>query len=85
MNYSDFINKYAKHPNYKAPTGTTLNAKSWQTEAPLRMFLNNLDKEVAENPEELVVLVVPDKLLEMWKLHKTSSKHYWNWMTTIVY
>jgi urocanate hydratase len=55
VNYSDFIKKYADHPKYKAPTGTELNAKSWQTEAPLRMLLNNLDKDVAENPEELVV------------------------------
>src|SRR5271154_6159812 len=39
----------------KAPRGTTLNAKSWQTEAPLRMLMNNLDAEVAERPEELVV------------------------------
>ena len=35
--------------------GTTLNAASWQTEAPLRMLLNNLDPEVAEHPERLVV------------------------------
>ncbi|MCB9501508.1 MAG: urocanate hydratase [Deferribacteres bacterium] len=55
MNFSDFIKTYANHPHYKAPTGTTLHAKSWQTEAPLRMLLNNLDTEVAENPEELVV------------------------------
>jgi len=39
----------------KAPRGTTLNAKSWLTEAPLRMLMNNLDAEVAERPEELVV------------------------------
>lgn len=50
-----FIEKYAKPPIYKAPTGAELNTKSWQTEAPLRMFLNNLDTEVAEKPEELVV------------------------------
>ncbi len=37
------------------PTGTTLNAKSWQTEAPLRMLMNNLHPDVAENPHELVV------------------------------
>ncbi|MBU1098986.1 MAG: urocanate hydratase [Bacteroidetes bacterium] len=55
MNYSDFIKTYANHPVYKAPTGLELNAKSWQTEAPLRMFLNNLDAEVAEDPENLVV------------------------------
>ncbi|VAW03750.1 Urocanate hydratase, partial [hydrothermal vent metagenome] len=39
----------------KAPTGTTLNAKSWATEAPLRMLMNNLDPDVAEHPEALVV------------------------------
>jgi urocanate hydratase len=39
----------------RAPRGTQLNARSWQTEAPLRMLLNNLDREVAERPEELVV------------------------------
>ena len=39
----------------RAPRGTGLNARSWQTEAPLRMLLNNLDREVAERPEELVV------------------------------
>ena len=39
----------------KAPTGTTLNAKSWLTEAPLRMLMNNLHPDVAERPEELVV------------------------------
>ena len=39
----------------RAPRGLTLNARSWQTEAPLRMLMNNLDPEVAEKPEELVV------------------------------
>ncbi|MGI9283777.1 MAG: urocanate hydratase [Pseudomonadales bacterium] len=39
----------------KAPTGSTLSAKSWLTEAPLRMLMNNLDPEVAEHPEQLVV------------------------------
>jgi urocanate hydratase len=39
----------------RAPRGPELNARSWQTEAPLRMLLNNLDAEVAEQPEELVV------------------------------
>ncbi|MGI3167228.1 urocanate hydratase [Pseudooceanicola sp. 200-1SW] len=37
------------------PTGTELNAKSWVTEAPLRMLMNNLHPDVAENPHELVV------------------------------
>ena len=39
----------------RAPRGTELNARQWSTEAPLRMLLNNLDREVAEKPEELVV------------------------------
>jgi urocanate hydratase len=39
----------------RAPRGQSLNARSWQTEAPLRMLLNNLDPEVAEKPEELIV------------------------------
>jgi urocanate hydratase len=39
----------------KSPTGTDLNCKSWLTEAPFRMLQNNLDREVAENPDELVV------------------------------
>ena len=55
MTYSEFVNTYANHPDYKAPTGNTLNAKSWQTEAPLRMLLNNLDQEVAEDPAHLIV------------------------------
>lgn len=39
----------------RADRGTTLTAQSWQTEAALRMLMNNLDPEVAENPHELVV------------------------------
>jgi urocanate hydratase len=39
----------------RAPHGSQLSAKSWLTEAPLRMLMNNLDPEVAEKPHELVV------------------------------
>jgi len=39
----------------RAPRGSTLTCKSWQTEAAYRMLQNNLDAEVAENPQELVV------------------------------
>src|SRR5437764_11636696 len=39
----------------RAPRGPQLSAKSWLTEAPLRMLMNNLDPEVAEKPHELVV------------------------------
>ncbi len=55
MNVTDFLNTYANHPHYKSPTGSKLHAKSWQTEAPLRMLLNNLDAEVAEDPDQLIV------------------------------
>lgn len=51
----EFLDTYAIHPSYKAPTGTKLNALSWQTEAPLRMLLNNLDVNVAEDPANLIV------------------------------
>jgi urocanate hydratase len=39
----------------RAARGTALTARSWQTEAPLRMLMNNLDPEVAERPDDLVV------------------------------
>ena len=39
----------------KAPIGPNLSCKSWGAEAPMRMLMNNLDDEVAENPQELVV------------------------------
>jgi len=55
MNYSEFIDTYASHPRYMAPTGNQLHARSWQTEAPIRMLLNNLNAEVAEDPSNLIV------------------------------
>ena len=54
----------------RAPRGTELNAKSWQTEAPLRMLMNNLDPEVAERPEDLVVYARPAagrRLMRLWR------------------
>src|SRR6478672_1874119 len=39
----------------RAPRGTTLTARSWGAEAPMRMLMNNLDPEVAERPDDLVV------------------------------
>src|SRR5215467_3951536 len=39
----------------RSPRGPQISAKSWLTEAPLRMLMNNLDAEVAEKPQELVV------------------------------
>ncbi|GAB3609064.1 urocanate hydratase [Humibacter ginsengiterrae] len=50
-----------------APRGTTLRAKSWQTEAPLRMLMNNLDPEVAERPEDLVVYGGTGRAARSWE------------------
>ena len=50
-----FAEQYASHPHYRAPRGNELHASCWQTEAPLRLFLNNLDAEVAEDPDRLIV------------------------------
>jgi urocanate hydratase len=50
----------------RAPRGTTLTARGWQTEAPLRMLQNNLDPEVAEHPEELVVYGGTGKAARDW-------------------
>src|SRR5215467_10044191 len=49
------MNRADKSRVIRASTGTTLSARSWLTEAPLRMLMNNLDPAVAERPEELVV------------------------------
>ena len=51
----------------KSPTGTKLQAKSWLTEAPLRMLMNNLDPEVAERPEDLVVYGGIGKAARNWE------------------
>lgn len=45
----------SKPRTVRAPRGTQLSARSWLTEAPLRMLMNNLDPDVAEKPEELTV------------------------------
>ena len=52
-----------------AATGTELSAKSWLTEAPLRMLMNNLDPEVAENPEELVVYGGTGRAARNWECY----------------
>lgn len=51
----------------RAPRGTELNTKGWLQEAVLRAFLNNLDPEVAENPEELVVYGGRGKAARNWE------------------
>jgi urocanate hydratase len=51
----------------KAPTGTSLQARSWLTEAPLRMLMNNLDPMVAERPQDLVVYGGIGKAARNWE------------------
>ena len=51
----------------RAPRGTTLTAKSWSTEAPLRMLMNNLDPENAERPDDLVVYGGTGKAARDWR------------------
>ena len=51
----------------RAPRGTALSCKSWLTEAPMRMLMNNLDPEVAENPAELVVYGGRGKAARNWE------------------
>ncbi|QNF94813.1 urocanate hydratase [Janibacter sp. YB324] len=51
----------------RAPRGTDLTARSWQTEAPLRMLMNNLDPEVAERPDDLVVYGGTGRAARSWE------------------
>jgi urocanate hydratase len=51
---------------FRAPRGTEISCKGWQQEAALRMLLNNLDPEVAENPAELVVYGGTGKAARNW-------------------
>jgi len=53
----------------KANTGTKLTAKSWLTEAPLRMLMNNLNPEIAEHPENLVVYGGIGKAARNWECY----------------
>ena len=54
-------------PIVRAPRGTELSAKSWLTEAPMRLLMNNLDPDVAERPEELVVYGGIGKAARNWE------------------
>jgi urocanate hydratase len=53
----------------RAPHGSVLRAKSWQTEAPLRMLMNNLDPEVAERPADLVVYGGTGRAARSWEAY----------------
>jgi urocanate hydratase len=61
------MKKSAEPRLVRAPRGTQLSARSWLTEAPLRMLMNNLDPEVAERPEELVVYGGIGKAARNWE------------------
>ena len=61
------MNDHGNRPALRAPRGTTLSCRSWLTEAPLRMLLNNLDPEVAERPGELVVYGGIGKAARNWQ------------------
>ena len=52
-----------------APKGTELSCKNWQIEAPYRMIQNNLDPDVAENPDELVVYGGKGKAARSWECY----------------
>ena len=56
----------------RAARGTELSAKSWQTEAPLRMLMNNLDPEVAERPEDLVVYGGTGRAARSWEAYDAT-------------
>ncbi len=58
-------------PDIHAPHGATLTCKSWATEAPMRMLMNNLDPMVAENPEELVVYGGIGRAARNWECYET--------------
>jgi urocanate hydratase len=53
----------------RASRGTRLEARNWQTEAPLRMLMNNLDAEVAESPQELVVYGGIGRAVRDWRCY----------------
>lgn len=58
----------------RAPRGTKLRCKSWQTEAALRMLMNNLDPEVAEKPSELIVYGGSGKAARNWEAYHLLVK-----------
>ena len=55
----------------RAARGTQISARSWLTEAPVRMLMNNLDPEVAEKPEELIVYGGIGRAARDWKSFDT--------------
>lgn len=58
------------HKNLKSPTGKSLTCKNWISEAAMRMLMNNLDSEVAENPDELIVYGGSGKAARNWQCYE---------------
>jgi urocanate hydratase len=58
----------------KAPRGSKITCKSWQTEAALRMLMNNLDPEIAEKPAELIVYGGAGKAARNWEAYHVLVK-----------
>ena len=63
-----------KRSNIQSPRGNELTCKNWQIEAPYRMIQNNLDPEVAENPDQLVVYGGKGKAARNWECYDTIIK-----------
>ena len=59
----------------RAPRGPKITAKSWLSEAPLRMLMNNLDPEVAERPQELVVYGGIGRAARNWAVLRPHRRH----------
>ncbi len=64
------MNDSTTRPALRAPRGSELSCRSWLTEAPLRMLMNNLDPEVAERPGELVVYGGIGKAARNWQCYE---------------
>src|SRR5580658_9234445 len=64
------MNDHTTRPALRAPRGTQRSCRSWLTEAPLRMLMNNLDPEVAERPGELVVYGGIGKAARNWQCYE---------------
>src|SRR5512134_17720 len=62
-------NRFTNTREVRSLRGSELSAKSWQTEAPLRMLMNNLDPEVAERPEDLIVYGGTGKAARSWEAY----------------
>ena len=59
----------------RAPRGTDLSCKGWQQEAALRMLMNNLDPEVAEDPDHLIVYGGTGRAARSWEAFDARSSN----------